>query len=254
MAKDEKAARTEVEFEASILKTFVDAILPKNETDVYGQGSAGDIWKSMLADQIARQIAKSGAFGVSKRLFATHPFPGQRAWKPHCRIVRRRARIRRRPARLPATPPSTKGPFSPARVKSHDQRASSPIPVAVALPPARRFDRNADARDRTSVRARSTPRTPQIASRKMVDFREFNLRKSQGLLELSASDAVARGNRRSTPDCARRSLGVARKAWKTIAGSCASNLKAVQEVSEIIARTIQAGQSDGTYSAYVWRD
>lgn len=77
MAKDDKAARTEVEFEASILKPFVDAILPKNETDVYGQGSAGDIWKSMLADQIAKQIAKSGAFGVAKDLFATHPFPGR---------------------------------------------------------------------------------------------------------------------------------------------------------------------------------
>ena len=73
---DQKAARTQVEFEASILKTFVDAILPKGETDVYGQGSAGDIWKSMLADQIARQIAKSGAFGISKRLFASHPLPG----------------------------------------------------------------------------------------------------------------------------------------------------------------------------------
>jgi peptidoglycan hydrolase FlgJ len=72
-AREQKAAKTQIEFEASILKTFVDAILPKDETDVYGQGTAGDVWKSMLADQIAKQIAKSGAFGVSKRLFATHP-------------------------------------------------------------------------------------------------------------------------------------------------------------------------------------
>jgi flagellar protein FlgJ len=75
-ADDQKAARTQIEFEASILKTFVDAILPKDENDVYGQGTAGDVWKSMLADQIAKQIAKSGAFGISKRLFATHPLPG----------------------------------------------------------------------------------------------------------------------------------------------------------------------------------
>ena len=47
--------------------------MPKNETDVYGEGTAGDIWKSMLSDQIARQIAKSGAFGISKQLFSTHP-------------------------------------------------------------------------------------------------------------------------------------------------------------------------------------
>jgi peptidoglycan hydrolase FlgJ len=75
-ANEQKATRTQVEFEASILKTFVDSILPKDETDVYGQGSAGDIWKSMLADQIAKQIARSGAFGISKQLFATHPLPG----------------------------------------------------------------------------------------------------------------------------------------------------------------------------------
>ena len=72
-ADDQKAARTQIEFEASILKSFVDEILPKNETDVYGDGTAGDIWKSMLADQIARQIAKSGAFGIAKQLFSTHP-------------------------------------------------------------------------------------------------------------------------------------------------------------------------------------
>src|ERR1700722_7272123 len=76
-ANAQKAARTEIDFEASMLKTFVDPILPKDEADVYGQGTPGDIWKSMFADQIARQIAKSGAFGISKRLFATHPLPGQ---------------------------------------------------------------------------------------------------------------------------------------------------------------------------------
>ena len=72
-ADDLKAAKTKVDFEASILKSFVDELMPKNETDIYGEGSAGDIWKSMLSDQIATQIARSGAFGISKELFATHP-------------------------------------------------------------------------------------------------------------------------------------------------------------------------------------
>ena len=99
-ANAQKAARTEIDFEASMLKTFVDAILPKDEADVYGQGTAGDIWKSMFADQIARQIAKSGAFGISKRLFATHPLPGQdhpaisslSSTDPSASLVLRRAR------------------------------------------------------------------------------------------------------------------------------------------------------------------
>lgn len=77
LTSDQKAAKVEVEFEASMLKTFVEAILPKDQSSYYGQGAAGDIWKGMLADQIAKQIAKSGAFGISKRIFATHPLPGQ---------------------------------------------------------------------------------------------------------------------------------------------------------------------------------
>ncbi|MGD0720908.1 MAG: rod-binding protein [Roseiarcus sp.] len=76
-AEAAKAARTQIDFEASILKSFVDEILPKDETSVYGDGTAGDIWKSMLSDQIARQIAKSGAFGIARQLFATHPLPGR---------------------------------------------------------------------------------------------------------------------------------------------------------------------------------
>jgi Rod binding domain-containing protein len=31
------------------------------------------MWKSMLADQVSRQIAKSGTLGIAKRLFAAHP-------------------------------------------------------------------------------------------------------------------------------------------------------------------------------------
>ena len=92
----------------------------------------------------------------------------------------------------------------------------------------------------------------KIASRKAVDFQEFNLRKSQGLLELtrlmpalagteiSLSLRVALVGLRAKLEDNRRILRV--------------QLKAVQEVSEIIARTIQAGQSDGTYSAFSWRE
>jgi hypothetical protein len=31
------------------------------------------MWKSMLADQVSRQIAKSDVLGIAKRLFSTHP-------------------------------------------------------------------------------------------------------------------------------------------------------------------------------------
>jgi Rod binding domain-containing protein len=48
-------------------------MLPKDGSSVYGQGLSGDMWKSMLADQVARQIAKSGSLGIARRLFQAHP-------------------------------------------------------------------------------------------------------------------------------------------------------------------------------------
>ena len=92
----------------------------------------------------------------------------------------------------------------------------------------------------------------QIDARKVVDFREFNLRKSQGLLELSrlmpvVAEAEAGPQLRAALAGLKAKLEDNRRILRV-------QLKAAQEVSEIIARTIQAGQSDGTYSAYVWRE
>ncbi len=56
-----------------MLNSFVSEMLPKDASAVFGQGLAGDMWKSMLADQVSRQIAKTDALGIAKRLFATHP-------------------------------------------------------------------------------------------------------------------------------------------------------------------------------------
>ena len=55
-----------------LINSFVGEMLPKEAGSVFGEGTAGDVWRSMLSEQIARQIAKSGALGLSRRLFATH--------------------------------------------------------------------------------------------------------------------------------------------------------------------------------------
>ncbi len=66
------AAHAKVEFEAMMLNSFVGELLPKDSSAVFGEGAAGDMWRSMLSEQISHQIAKSGALGLSRRLFATH--------------------------------------------------------------------------------------------------------------------------------------------------------------------------------------
>jgi len=72
-AASDKAAKAQVDFEAVLLNGFVKEMLPKDASATFGQGLAGDMWKSMLADQVSRQIAKSGTLGIAKRLFEAHP-------------------------------------------------------------------------------------------------------------------------------------------------------------------------------------
>ena len=68
----EKLGKAKTQFEAMMLNSFVSELLPKDTGEVFGQGMAGDMWRSMLAEQVSTQIAKSGKLGLARRLFATH--------------------------------------------------------------------------------------------------------------------------------------------------------------------------------------
>ena len=52
-------------FEAMILTQFVETMLPENAEAVFGEGTTGEIWKSMLAEQVAGQLAASGGVGIA---------------------------------------------------------------------------------------------------------------------------------------------------------------------------------------------
>lgn len=56
------------QFEAFLLQTFVQSMLPKKATNVYGKGTAGEVWRSMLAERIGEELAKSGQVGIAARL------------------------------------------------------------------------------------------------------------------------------------------------------------------------------------------
>jgi peptidoglycan hydrolase FlgJ len=68
----DKLGQAKTQFEAMMLNSFVGEMLPKDTGEVFGQGMAGDMWRSMLAEQVSTQIAKSGKLGLARRLFATH--------------------------------------------------------------------------------------------------------------------------------------------------------------------------------------
>ncbi|MGQ7792552.1 rod-binding protein [Faunimonas sp. B44] len=62
-------------FEAFVLQTFVESILPKEASSVFGKGTSGSIWRSMLAEQIAGQVAEAGGVGIADRLVAARSGP-----------------------------------------------------------------------------------------------------------------------------------------------------------------------------------
>ncbi|MDA9467148.1 rod-binding protein [Bradyrhizobium sp. CCBAU 53415] len=60
-------------FEAFVLQTFVETMLPKESEEVFGKGTAGGVWKSMLAEQLGNQLAKGKGIGIARQLAAAHP-------------------------------------------------------------------------------------------------------------------------------------------------------------------------------------
>jgi peptidoglycan hydrolase FlgJ len=61
-------AKAYQQFEASVLRNFVEEMLPKATENVYGEGTAGNIWRSMQADFMSQELAKSGGIGIAATL------------------------------------------------------------------------------------------------------------------------------------------------------------------------------------------
>ncbi len=55
------------QFEAFVLQCFIEPMLPSAD-GVYGGGTAGGFWKSMLAEKLAVEMAKGGGIGIAARL------------------------------------------------------------------------------------------------------------------------------------------------------------------------------------------
>ncbi|MEN3792700.1 rod-binding protein [Fulvimarina sp. MAC3] len=56
------------EFESFTLRSFVEAMLPSEASNFFGSGTAGNIWRSMMAEQIGEQIARAGGIGIAETI------------------------------------------------------------------------------------------------------------------------------------------------------------------------------------------
>ena len=88
--------------------------------------------------------------------------------------------------------------------------------------------------------------TAALRARAHVDLKDFNTRKSHGLLELTRAMRLVDGERPSEP-LRLRLVDLRGKLDKNRA-AIAVHLEAVREISTIIADAMQEAESDGTYT------
>jgi hypothetical protein len=58
-------------FEAFLLQNWLETVLPKTSSGVYGGEAGADIWRSMMAEQIGYQLARADVIGLHRLL--DHP-------------------------------------------------------------------------------------------------------------------------------------------------------------------------------------
>jgi hypothetical protein len=63
-------------FEAFVLQMFVESMLPKDANNIFGKGTAGTIWRSMMAEQLGNEIAKGDGIGIAKQLAKSRSLAG----------------------------------------------------------------------------------------------------------------------------------------------------------------------------------
>jgi flagellar protein FlgJ len=70
VAAQTKSAKTAQQFEAQVISTFIEQMMPEASANNFGSGTAGGVWRSMLSEQIANQIAKAGGLGIREKVEA----------------------------------------------------------------------------------------------------------------------------------------------------------------------------------------
>lgn len=69
---------TFAKFEAMVLQTFIQSMLPKEADAVYGEGVAGEMWQSVLAEQLGNAVAEHGGIGIADRILRDRYVAGER--------------------------------------------------------------------------------------------------------------------------------------------------------------------------------
>jgi Rod binding domain-containing protein len=61
------------QFEAMFLRQMLEECMPKDSQALFGEGTAGTVWRSMLADSMATTLSKSGTIGIAQMIMKHEP-------------------------------------------------------------------------------------------------------------------------------------------------------------------------------------
>lgn len=65
LSPERKAAN---ELETLLLQQMIETMLPKSDGPAFGKGTAGAVWRSMMAEHVARQVTASGEINLAQIL------------------------------------------------------------------------------------------------------------------------------------------------------------------------------------------
>lgn len=65
-------------FEAFVLQSFIQNMLPQSSEATYGSGTAGEVWRSFAAEELGKTVADAGGLGIAERLYAEQKAKGER--------------------------------------------------------------------------------------------------------------------------------------------------------------------------------
>lgn len=68
VAQGSDAKEAGKQFEAMLLSSMIEDMMTDTGESFYGGGLAGDVWKSMMAEQIATQVAKGTDLGIASKI------------------------------------------------------------------------------------------------------------------------------------------------------------------------------------------
>ncbi len=69
-AQSARSLKAFQQYEAFVMQSFVESMMPKGANATYGKGTAGEFWKSMMAQEMGKEISKSTRLGIAETALA----------------------------------------------------------------------------------------------------------------------------------------------------------------------------------------